>query len=70
MKFPQQSLLDKLTPKQREVILSAFAYGYYNIPRLISSEELAKKLGIHSSALIEHRRKAEHSLLSAISNYP
>lgn len=35
-----ESLLSKLTSKQRNALLSAYALGYYDIPRRISSEEV------------------------------
>lgn len=55
-----------LTQKQREVLVTSFKEGYYDIPRRIESRELATKLGLKSSALIEHRRKAERKLLASI----
>lgn len=65
-KFSPESPLNLLTEKQREVIVSAFEHGYYESPRRISSQELAKKLKLKSSTLVEHRRKAEQRLLSNI----
>ena len=66
IKFPERSPLENLTGKQRTVLTSAFNHGYYDMPRKISSQELAKKLGLRGSTLIEHRRKAERRLLSRI----
>lgn len=65
-KFSSDSPLNALTEKQREVITEAFRLGYYSIPRKISSEQLARKLNIHGSALIAHRRKAELRLLGKL----
>jgi predicted DNA binding protein len=65
-KFSQRSPLGCLTEKQRTVLVSAFALGYYDMPRRISSRGLAKKLELRSSTLIEHRRKAEQRLLAEI----
>ncbi len=67
-KFSRNSPLDCLTKKQRTVMLSAFEKGYYDLPRRISSQKLAKGLNIRSSTLIEHRRKAERRLLIRIMN--
>jgi predicted DNA binding protein len=61
--FSLDSPLTKLTEKQKEVIIAAYKFGYYDIPRRINSEELAKKLGIVSSTFGEHLRKAERRLL-------
>jgi predicted DNA binding protein len=57
-----------LTQKQREVLVASFREGYYDIPRRIESRELAAKLGLKSSTLIEHRRKAERRLIASIIN--
>ncbi|MCW4009450.1 MAG: helix-turn-helix domain-containing protein [Candidatus Bathyarchaeota archaeon] len=64
--FSPDSPLNQLTDKQREVLISAFKLGYYDIPRRINSDELAKKLNIVNSTLIEHLRKAEQRLLHNI----
>ncbi len=65
-KFSLESPLNDLTEKQRSVLVSAFEHGYYETPRRISSQELAKKLKLKSSTLVEHRRKAEQRLLSRV----
>jgi hypothetical protein len=53
-KFSPGSPLNALTEKQKSVLTAAFRLGYYDIPRRINSEQLARKLDIHSSALIAH----------------
>lgn len=58
--------LSALTAKQKTVITAAFKLGYYDFPRKINSEQLSKRLNIHSSALVAHRRKAERRLLAQI----
>jgi predicted DNA binding protein len=63
-KFSLDSPLNALTDKQRKVLLTAYKMGYYNLPRKISSEQLAKKLNIHKTALVTHRRKAELRILT------
>jgi len=40
--------------------------GYYSLPRKTNSEQLAKKLNLHKSALAAHRRKAELRLITQI----
>ncbi len=52
--FSPDSPLSKLTEKQREVLIAAYKLGYYDIPRRINSEKLAKKLNIGGSTLGEH----------------
>jgi hypothetical protein len=61
--FSPDSPLGKLTEKQRNVLIAAYKLGYYDIPRKINSEKLAKKLNIGTSTLGEHLRKAERRLL-------
>lgn len=65
-RFSPGSPLSSLTEKQRKVILSAFDLGYYDVPRRVSSEELAKRLNIREPTLVMHRRKAERRLLAAL----
>jgi predicted DNA binding protein len=65
-KFSLSSLLSVLTSKQREVLAKAFLNGYYDIPRKMRSDELAKKLGMRNATFVAHRRKAEKRLLTEI----
>jgi predicted DNA binding protein len=66
--FSPNAPLSCLTQKQRSVLVTSFKEGYYDMPRRTSSQDLAKILGLKSSALIEHRRKAERRLISSILN--
>jgi hypothetical protein len=61
--FSLDSPFNKLTEKQKEIVLAAYKFGYYDIPRQISSLELAKKLNIGNATLGEHLRKAERRLI-------
>lgn len=64
-RFSPVSPLGLLTEKQRRVITMAFNLGYYEIPKKISSEELARKLRIREATLVRHRVKAERRLLAS-----
>ena len=64
--FSPSSPLSQLTEKQRKILLAAHKLGYYSIPRKISSRELAKKLGLVDSTVVEHLRKAEQRLINNI----
>ncbi len=65
-KFSINSPLNGLTEKQRKVLITAYKLGYYSLPRRISTEQLAKKLNLHKSALQVHRRKAELRLITEV----
>ena len=62
----EESLLSKLSIKQRQALLTAFALGYYEVPRKISSEELSSHLNADKSTVVEHLRKAEKKLIDGI----
>lgn len=62
----EYDVLSALTEKQREAIMFAQRYGYYEYPRKISTEKLAEKLGLTKTTLIEHLRKAENALVSNV----
>ena len=65
-KFPPNSPISTLTERQREILVEAHERGYYDVPRRINSEELANKLKIDKSTVVEHLRKAENRLVSQI----
>jgi hypothetical protein len=60
--------LGTLTPTQREVFELARDEGYYQWPRGVSTRDLAAKLDISKTTLLEHLRKAEAKLLDPDSN--
>jgi DNA-binding CsgD family transcriptional regulator len=60
------SLLSKLTPRQRQMLLTAYALGYYDVPRRISSDDLSRHLKVDKSTIVEHLRKAERKLIGSI----
>lgn len=61
-----ESLLSKLTTRQRQILLTGYALGYYDVPRKISSEELSRHLNVDKSTVVEHLRKAERKLIGSI----
>ena len=61
-----ESLLSKLTSRQRQILLTAYALGYYDVPRRISSDDLSRHLNIDKSTVVEHLRKAERKLIGSI----
>jgi Predicted DNA binding protein len=67
-KFALDSPISCLTEKQQEAIALAFRLGYFDTPRKISVDELAAKLGLASSTLAVHLRRAERRLLAEVLN--
>jgi len=63
------SLFGDLTGKQIDAVLKASRYGYYTSPREITTENIAKGLGISRSTYEEHLRKAENRIMNALVPY-
>jgi hypothetical protein len=64
--FSGNDPLSRLTPRQRDLLIAAKQYGYYEYPRRINSQQLAEKVGISKATTIEHLRKAEVRLISTL----
>ncbi|MDG6226153.1 MAG: helix-turn-helix domain-containing protein [Candidatus Thermoplasmatota archaeon] len=58
-----ETLLAGLTPKQYSCLEAAVREGFFDIPRKADSRELASKLGIAHTTLLEHIKKGERSIL-------
>jgi len=52
-----------LTRRQAEVLDFALEHGYYEIPRKITLDQLARKLGVSKSTLSETLRAAEKKMM-------
>ena len=59
-------LLDDLTDRQREVIRTAHNMGFYEVPREVSTEEVATELELDPSTVAEHLQRAERNLLDGL----
>lgn len=66
LNFSPISPLNKLTEKQRDVLITAYRMGYYDVPRKTTSQEVANKLGLVDATVVEHLRKAELRLIRQI----
>ena len=64
--YQNQDLLKILTDKQRMVLTAANRYGYYEHPKKLNGEELAKKVGLSKSTMLQHLRKAEGRIMANI----
>ncbi len=54
-----------LTKRQREALVTAWEHGYYNVPREISSDELASKLDISHQTLSELLRRGTEKVIKS-----
>ena len=57
-RFPPHSLISHLTEKQQRVLITAYTFGYYDVPKKISLVQLAEKLDLARSTLDMHLRRA------------
>lgn len=58
--------LPHLTRKQAEAILAALDTGYYDVPRKVTTLDVARKLGVGRSTFEEHLKKAEAQFVGAL----
>ncbi len=58
-----ESAFDKLTKQQLHVLRLAYAQGYYDVPRKISTEQLANLLQKEKGTVGEHLRRAEKKIM-------
>lgn len=63
------SLFGQLTEKQIRALVVAVEGGYYEIPKRVTSDELAKKHGQPRSTFEEHLRKAENKVVLAMAPF-
>jgi len=63
------SLFGELTDRQLQALVLAVENGYYRVPKKITTEEIAEKLGVPRTTYEEHLRKAESKLLSSVAPY-
>jgi DNA-binding CsgD family transcriptional regulator len=64
--FAEDSLLHRLTEKQRRILIMAYKLGYFDVPKKINSDELGDRLKLSGSTVVEHLGKAERRLLDGI----
>lgn len=60
------SVFSALTGKQKETLMKAYNNGYFDHPRKVNAGELAAKIGMHKTTLLEHLHKAEKRLIGHI----
>lgn len=62
----QQALGERLTPRQREVLNTAYDLGYYDPEAGTTGEAIADELGISPSTVSQHLQAAERKLVSIL----
>ena len=61
--YEDRNLISVLTEKQKNIIIEAKKLGYYDYPRKIDAGNLAKRVGLSKTTVLEHLRKAEGRLV-------
>lgn len=69
MRISTLSLFSRLTDKQLRSLLTAYELGYYRIPRVMTTQQLAEASHLTRPTYEEHLRKAENKLISAVSQH-
>lgn len=59
----QRAVSEQLTPRQEEVLHTAYEAGYYSPTRSTSGQQLAEELGITPPTFFEHLHEAERKLM-------
>jgi len=60
----RQAVEERLTERQKSVIETAYAAGYYDWPRSSTAEEVAESMNVSSATLHQHLRRAQKELLA------
>lgn len=63
------SVIEDLSPRQREVLSIAYRCGYFHIPRAVTIKGLGDKLGLHKTTVHEHLRKAEQTIMQHFAGF-
>lgn len=63
------TFLPTLSDRQREVFLTAYEHGYYEIPRGTTTSEIADVVGVGRRTVEHHLRRAEEKLANAFAEY-
>ena len=58
--------LTRLTDEQREILLTAYANGYFDVPRRTTQGELAAEFGVTDSAVSQRIRRAMGRLVESV----
>lgn len=59
-----RNTLDSLTERQRQIIQTAYELGYYEVPRSVSTADIAEELQLDASTVGEHLQRAERNMVT------
>lgn len=62
-------IVPDLTARQREVLDVAIEDGYYELPRDVTTADVADRVGIERRTAEDHLRRAERKLVEALADY-
>jgi hypothetical protein len=62
----EESLLGRLSERQRAAVAAALDCGYYDVPRGATTEDVARALGCAPSTAAEHLQRAEATVLHGL----
>lgn len=63
-----ESLLGRLTERQRAAVTAALDCGYYDVPHRTTTEDVARALDCAPSTAAEHLQRAEAAVLRGLFN--
>lgn len=63
---PEHAVRNRLSSAQLELLGTAYRQGYFDVPRPVTSAELAETVGVSQSTLSERLRTAQRALLAAL----
>lgn len=63
------SVFSELTEKQLDALQAALDHGYYQVPKKMTAEEIARRHRVPRTTYEEHVRKAESKILRAMAPY-
>ena len=61
-----ESALDGLSGQQRKALVAAYSNGYYEVPRRVNLDALARWQNVKKSTFAEHLLKGENRLISRV----
>lgn len=66
MTLTLENVFSNLTARQTDAILTAYAHGYYKLPRDSDLQTIADDIGVPRTTFQEHLKKAENKIINAL----